>query len=389
MAHEILGCHLGAKKDKRKDQIFFLMANYWFWCSASVWVLPSMPEKKKVYGIWSKPDHTNTEVPFDCLVMDCLDPLFHSQKVEFNYALVICDNNTRYPFAFPLRSLSAKNVCNALLQLFQITGIPSTIRSHCGSNFTSSLTTTFLKLLGCTSSFNVPHRPQQSGLCECLLGTLTSMISKVAAGNPKMWHRHFGFFVVDQRHTSLNHRNSTFFAIVGTTAPRPIGCSGGYHDCKNGTVTKSGQNNMRISRGPKRKSWDSNAYAKEYAEKAQGRYVSQYNLRASLGKRNKYWSQNLPAVSFPHDGLARRSSKIKCQQIVIWWIWTVQLNTFMLTSWGNITLMWRKFPVIPFQLAKWIQRSTIVPLFTKNIRILGTYEFWITQIRIKLSYCQV
>jgi len=48
------------------------------------------------------------EVPFDCLVMDCLGPLMPSQKVELNYALVLCDSNTRYPFAFPLRSLSAK-----------------------------------------------------------------------------------------------------------------------------------------------------------------------------------------------------------------------------------------------------------------------------------------
>jgi len=127
------------------------------------------------------------EVPFDCLVMDCLGPLMPSQKVEFNYALVLCDSNTRYPFAFPLRSLTTKNVCNALLQLFQIICIPSTIRSDCGSNFTSSLTITFLKLLGCTSNFNVQHRPQQSGLCERLIGTLKSMISKAAEDQPKMW----------------------------------------------------------------------------------------------------------------------------------------------------------------------------------------------------------
>ena len=83
------------------------------------------------------------EVAFDCLVMDCLGPLFPSQKLGYNYALVLCDSNTRYPFAYPLRSLSAKNVCNALLQVFQTIGIPSVIRSDKGSNFTSSLTTIF------------------------------------------------------------------------------------------------------------------------------------------------------------------------------------------------------------------------------------------------------
>ena len=89
-----------------------------------------------------------------------MGPFFSNQKVEYNYAPVLCDSNTRYPFAYPLRSLSAKNVCNALLQVFQMTGIPSTIRSDCGSNFTSQLTTTFLKYLGCRPNFNVPGRPQ-------------------------------------------------------------------------------------------------------------------------------------------------------------------------------------------------------------------------------------
>ena len=67
---------------------------------------------------------------------------------------------------------SQQKVCNALLQVFQLVGIPSTIRSDCGSNFTSSLTTTFLKILGCSPNFNVPGRPQQTGLCERLIGTV-------------------------------------------------------------------------------------------------------------------------------------------------------------------------------------------------------------------------
>ena len=46
------------------------------------------------------------DVSFDSLVIDCLGPLFSNQKVEYNYALVLCDSNTRYPFAVPLRTLT-------------------------------------------------------------------------------------------------------------------------------------------------------------------------------------------------------------------------------------------------------------------------------------------
>ena len=75
--------------------------------------------------------------------MDCLGPIFPNQKVKFNYCLVLCDRVSRFPMAYALQSLTAKNVCNALMQMFQITGIPSVIQSDCGSNFTSQLTNIF------------------------------------------------------------------------------------------------------------------------------------------------------------------------------------------------------------------------------------------------------
>ena len=96
---------------------------------------------------------------FNCWVMDILGPLFPSQKVEYQYALVLCDSYSRYPVAFALRSITAKSVCNALLQLFQMTGIPSIIRSDCGSQFTCQLIQHFLAMLGCSPRFNVTGRP--------------------------------------------------------------------------------------------------------------------------------------------------------------------------------------------------------------------------------------
>ena len=84
-------------------------------------------------------------------------------------------------------------MCNALLQLLQTTGVPSIIRSDCGSNFTSQLTKEFLAILGCSPRFNVPGRPQQSGLCERLIGTLKSMISKVAMDHPKSWSKYLDY----------------------------------------------------------------------------------------------------------------------------------------------------------------------------------------------------
>jgi len=78
------------------------------------------------------------EAPFTHWFMDCLGPSFN-RKVDYNYCLVLCDSASRWPAAYPLRSLSATNVCDALLQLWMITGVPATVSRDNASNFTSKL----------------------------------------------------------------------------------------------------------------------------------------------------------------------------------------------------------------------------------------------------------
>ena len=102
--------------------------------------------------------------------MDCLGPVIN-YLCEYNYYLVLCDNATRWPAALPLRSLTAKHVCEALLQLWMITGIPATISTDNATNFTSKLNHEFLKRMGCSPRFNTPGHPQSSGLVERIVGT--------------------------------------------------------------------------------------------------------------------------------------------------------------------------------------------------------------------------
>ena len=69
------------------------------------------------------------ELPFAHLVMDCIGPILPegdhtSTKPMYNYALVIVDKHSRWPMAYPLSSLSAKAVCDALLQVFMSFSIP-------------------------------------------------------------------------------------------------------------------------------------------------------------------------------------------------------------------------------------------------------------------------
>src|ERR1043165_1046283 len=120
------------------------------------------------------------ELAFTHLSMDCIGPIIAPNdplvpKPEYNYALVLVDKFSRWPMAYPLRSLNAKGICDALLQTFMTFSVPKVITSDCGSNFTSKLTKDFLKRLGCTPRFNTPGHPEAAGLVERCNQSLKAM----------------------------------------------------------------------------------------------------------------------------------------------------------------------------------------------------------------------
>jgi len=82
---------------------------------------------------------------------------------------------------YPLRSLSAKNVCDALISLSVMTGIASgmIISSDNGSNFRSALTREFLTRLNISPVFSTPGHPNACGLAERAIDTIKNLVSKV------------------------------------------------------------------------------------------------------------------------------------------------------------------------------------------------------------------
>jgi len=62
---------------------------------------------------------------FHTMFMDCYGPIQPNFKLKHNYALIVVDSCSRYPFSYPLSSLHAKNVCDALVKMFEINGVPA------------------------------------------------------------------------------------------------------------------------------------------------------------------------------------------------------------------------------------------------------------------------
>jgi len=283
LAHSTFGGHLASKKTKARLKLSFTWPTISVDVNKACEVCDHCQKHRRVtvyHRVPISPVPRNNTV-FDCFVMDCMGPFFPNQNVKYNYCLVLCDSCSRYPFAFSLKSLTAKSVCNALLQLFQTTGIPSVIQSDCGTNFTSNLTKTFLSWLGCSPRFNVPGRPQQSGLCERLTGTLKSMIGKVAGDHLKSWFNYLGYVLWVLRESPNDSIGIPPWMMVYGRLPRgPLAVLKeswtGYRD----VPLSLGKTTEEYLQALRENLETAESYASTHVKDAQQRYINRYNLRS-------------------------------------------------------------------------------------------------------------
>jgi len=96
--------------------------------------------------------------------MDCIGSIEPRSAQGHRYCLCIVDNCTRWPTVYALKSLTARAVCDALVDLFANVGVPSKVISDNGTNFSSQITQELLRRLGCSPIFATPGHPQASGL---------------------------------------------------------------------------------------------------------------------------------------------------------------------------------------------------------------------------------
>ena len=82
------------------------------------------------------------------------------------YILIVIDEFSRYPFAFPCKNLSAKTVIECLTSLFCTFGFPCYIHSDRGASFMSRELKAFLLIRGIASSRTIPYYPQGNGKAE-------------------------------------------------------------------------------------------------------------------------------------------------------------------------------------------------------------------------------
>ena len=227
------------------------------------------------------------ELPFTHLVMDCIGPILPEgdpsiPKPEYNHALVIVDRFSRWPMAYPLKSMSAKAVCDALLQVFMTFSIPRVISSDCGSNFKSSLTQELLKRLGCSPRFNTPGHPEASGIVERCNQSLKTMIYKLAQSDPRGWHRLLPFVLWSLREKPSSTTHISPYTLVYGTLPRgPLSVLKESWAGERELPFSIGKTPEEYLQTLKENLELAKIYADYHSEIEQKRYADHYNLRST------------------------------------------------------------------------------------------------------------
>ena len=106
--------------------------------------------------------------PWERIAIDFKGPV----KGRYSYLLVVIDEFSRFPFAFPCRDVTAKTVIDCLMRLFCLFGLPGYVHSDRGAAFMSSELREFLLSRNVATSRTTPYHPEGNSQCERLNSTL-------------------------------------------------------------------------------------------------------------------------------------------------------------------------------------------------------------------------
>jgi hypothetical protein len=128
--------------------------------------------------------------------VDLVGPLPRSSG--FAYLFTVVDRTTRWPEAVPLASTTAADCAAALLQgWIQRFGVPDTITSDRGPQFTSSLWAALCSLLSIKHTQTTAYHPQSNGLVERFHRRLKDALRARAAGAD--WFVHLPWVLLGMR----------------------------------------------------------------------------------------------------------------------------------------------------------------------------------------------
>lgn len=124
--------------------------------------------------------------PFERVLIDCVG-LLPKTKSGNQFILTVMCVATQFPEAVPLHKITSQTVARALDKFFTIFGLPKSLQSDQGSNFTHKFFSQVMQSLGIQHEKSSPYQPERQGALERFHQTLKSMLKKYCSDSGKQW----------------------------------------------------------------------------------------------------------------------------------------------------------------------------------------------------------
>ncbi|KAI5724806.1 hypothetical protein M8J77_007371 [Diaphorina citri] len=116
------------------------------------------------------------------------------------YALVLVDEFSRYPVVEIVPNIQTSTVCQKLVKIFGMFGLPDSVKTDNGPPFNAADFTLFLSERGCVHRKITPYWPQANGMVERFIKTLKSFIRTCEIEN-KIWTNEIDEYLMMYRAT--------------------------------------------------------------------------------------------------------------------------------------------------------------------------------------------
>lgn len=134
-------------------------------------------------------NHQLITEPFKKVSIDLIGPLIPASSEGHRSVLTCIDFATKYPMAIALKKTDSRTIADALLEMFQHTGLPVELLSDNGPNLVSDLMKEVCRLLSIKHLTTPVYDPKSNGLVEKLNSTVKRCIRKLTVDQPTQWHR--------------------------------------------------------------------------------------------------------------------------------------------------------------------------------------------------------
>ena len=154
-------------------------------------------------------------IRFSTMAVDILGPMMMATRTRAKHVLVMKDMFTMYAFAVPLVSTDTSDVAQAIVEHWVLKfGTPKALSTDQGKVFGSKLIKEMCRLLGIDVTPTLPYKPEVRELTGRYNDTMTKVISKYCAENPKTWDTMLLYLSFVYNTTNHRTTGATPFSLV-------------------------------------------------------------------------------------------------------------------------------------------------------------------------------